>query len=54
MSEQDEQENIKAEESTGSEPLEGSGTGPRDKDETVSAEDLITLHDEPTPMEPSG
>ena len=33
--------------------LPGSGTGQRDDDETISAEDLITLTDEPKPAEPS-
>ncbi|GAB2696422.1 hypothetical protein [Thalassiella azotivora] len=32
--------------------LPGSGTGPREDDETVSADDLTELKDEPTPVEP--
>ena len=30
------------------------GVGPREDDETVTAEDLIELQDEPKPAEPSG
>ncbi len=29
------------------------GVGPRDDDQTVTAEDLVELKDEPTPVEPS-
>ena len=37
----------------GSQDLGGSGTGPRDDDETVSADDLTELQDDPTAVEPS-
>lgn len=30
------------------------GVGPREDDETVTAEDLVELKDDPEPMEPSG
>ena len=30
-----------------------SGVGPREDDQTVSAEDLVELKDDPKPMEPS-
>jgi hypothetical protein len=37
----------------GSQDLGGSGTGPRDDDETVSADDLTELQDDPTAVEPT-
>jgi hypothetical protein len=37
----------------GSEDLGGSGTGPRADDETVSADDLTELQDDPTAVEPT-
>ena len=30
------------------------GVGPREDDETVTAEDLVELQDDPKPVEPSG
>jgi hypothetical protein len=32
---------------------DASGVGPREDDQTVSAEDLVELKDDPKPMEPS-
>ena len=37
----------------GSQDLGGSGTGPRADDETVSADDLTELQDDPTAVEPT-
>ena len=37
----------------GTDSLDGAGTGARDGDETVSADDLTRLQDEPTPVEPT-
>jgi hypothetical protein len=38
---------------SGSQALPGSGSGPRRADETVTADDLTELQDEPTPVEPT-
>ena len=35
------------------EVLDGAGTGARDGDDTVSADDLTRLQEEPTPVEPT-
>ena len=35
------------------EVLDGAGTGARDGDDTVSADDLTRLQEEPTPVEPA-
>ena len=35
------------------EVLDGAGTGARDGDDTVSADDLTRLEEEPTPVEPA-
>ncbi len=37
----------------GTEVLDGAGTGARDGDDTVSADDLTRLEEEPTPVEPA-
>ena len=37
----------------GTDVLDGAGTGARDGDETVSADDLTRLQEEPTPVEPT-
>ena len=37
----------------GAEVLDGAGTGARDGDDTVSADDLTRLQEEPTPAEPT-
>ena len=37
----------------GTEVLDGAGTGARDEDDTVSADDLTRLEEEPTPVEPA-
>jgi len=37
----------------GSQDLGGSGTGPRGDEETVSADDLTELQDDPTAVEPA-
>ncbi len=37
----------------GTEVLDGAGTGARDGDDTVSADDLTRLQEEPTPVEPT-
>ena len=37
----------------GTDVLDGAGTGARDGDETVSADDLTRLQEEPTPGEPT-
>ncbi len=37
----------------GNQDLGGSGTGPRGDDETVSADDLTELQDDPTAVEPT-
>jgi hypothetical protein len=37
----------------GTEDLSDSGTGPREADETVSADDLTELQDDPTAVEPT-
>jgi hypothetical protein len=37
----------------GAEVLDGAGTGARDGDDTVSADDLTRLQEEPTPVEPT-
>lgn len=39
---------------SGTEALPDSGSGPRRADETVTADDLTELQDEPTPVEPTG
>lgn len=59
MSTQPENEQTDAEDEGSAPPAEDSvapdltGVGPREDDETVSAEDLIELKDDPEPMEPS-
>ena len=37
----------------GTEVLDGAGTGARNGDDTVSADDLTRLEEEPTPVEPA-
>ena len=37
----------------GTDVLGGTATGARDEDETVSADDLTQLQEEPTPVEPA-